>query len=76
MGGSGDPKIVTGLANLVSLCTTCHLEIHMHPVRSYESGFLVRMGMNPEEVPIILKLMIVTLTSDGSIERTGDYALF
>lgn len=76
MGGSGDPAITTGLANLISLCSACHLEVHLHPEVSYESGFLVRMGMNPEEVPIILKLMIVRLSSDGDIIRSGEHALF
>ena len=30
--------------NLLHVCHSCHLEIHAHPTRSYERGWLKRSG--------------------------------
>lgn len=78
MGGSGDPAVNTGLANLLSLCSACHLEVHLNPARSYSSGYLVRMGLNPEDIPVVVKpgSFLVRLGNDGSFERTEDHAFF
>jgi hypothetical protein len=31
--------------NLLHVCHSCHLEIHAHPSRSYEQGWLNRSGI-------------------------------
>ena len=78
MGGTSDDTINTGLANLVGLCAACHSHVHMNPTESYATGYLVKMGMDPASVPLVLKpgSHIVRLTTDGRVERDGDWNLF
>lgn len=52
MGGSSDPERNFGMANLVSLCRTCHNYIHAHPAEAYKDGWLVHSWQSPEEVPV------------------------
>ena len=52
MGGTGDEDILYGLANLVSLCASCHQDIHAHPEKSYEEGWLVHSWESPEDVEL------------------------
>lgn len=52
MGGTSDPEVSYGLANLVSLCRTCHAWVHAHPAKSYEQGWLVHSWNDPEDVPV------------------------
>jgi hypothetical protein len=52
MGGTSDPEVSFGLANLVSLCRLCHTECHANPRESYEQGWLVHSWDDPAEVPI------------------------
>ena len=47
MGGTSDPEIAFGLANLVSLCSECHADIHAHPQKSYEEGWIVHSWQDP-----------------------------
>ena len=68
MGGSSDPELNYGLANLVSLCRHCHDRVHANPGESYELGWLVRSGLDPLEVPILVSATFtVWLTRDGDI---------
>lgn len=53
MGGTSDKRIAFGLENLVCLCRECHNWVHANPNAAYESGFLVRLGVNPADVPIV-----------------------
>jgi len=52
MGGTSDDSINYGMANLVSLCRTCHNWIHAHPSESYRLGWLVHSWQSPEDIPI------------------------
>ena len=78
MGGTSDDTINTGLANLVGLCAICHHHVHMHPGESYSTGYLVRMGVDPASVPLVLKpgSHLIRLTADGGVERDGEWNLF
>jgi 5-methylcytosine-specific restriction endonuclease McrA len=50
MGGTSDPEINFGLSNLVSLCASCHQDVHANPAKSYEEGWIVHSWQNPEDV--------------------------
>jgi hypothetical protein len=76
MGGTGNSYIKYGLANLVSLCRECHQWVHNNPSEAYRLGFLVHSGFDPACIPIILKMLVVKLTPDGDIVRSGEHALF
>lgn len=77
LGGSSDPEINTGLANLVGLCDQCHREVHASPEESYETGFLVRMGMSPENIPLLVTPdFTVFLDNDGKSEGFLQGTLF
>jgi len=52
MGGTADPVLKYGLANLISLCRSCHNWIHAHPAESYEAGWLVHSWDDPALIPI------------------------
>jgi 5-methylcytosine-specific restriction enzyme A len=66
MGGTKNARIVYGLANLVSLCRLCHSWIHGNPNESYDAGWLVRSGKDPEEVGIDLNFGTLMLKMDGT----------
>ena len=78
MGGTSDPYIAFGVANLVSLCRSCHDYIHAHPAEGYRLGYLVHSWDDPAEIPIVLKpgTHYIRLRSDGEFEKVGEYALF
>ena len=52
IGGTSDPDIAFGAANLACLCPGCHTFIHANPEYGYESGFLVHSWEDPAEIPI------------------------
>lgn len=52
MGGTSDAERNYGLANLVSLCRTCHNHVHANPAESYEEGWLVHSWSDPADVPL------------------------
>jgi len=78
MGGTGDPDIAFGLANLISLCRDCHADIHAHPQREYLSGYLLHSWDSPEKTPLLIKpgSVYMWLRPDGSFERCGENVLF
>ena len=51
-GGTSDPEINFGLANLISLCLEDHAWIHAHPKISYEEGWLIHSWQRPEDVEL------------------------
>jgi hypothetical protein len=71
MGGTSDEEINFGLANLVSLCVSCHRHVHAHPTASYASGFLVHSWDDPELIKIVSVFGVLELCSDGSSVQTG-----
>jgi 5-methylcytosine-specific restriction enzyme A len=72
-GGTSDAIIKYGLANLVSVCFSCHSFVHLHPLAGYETGFLVHSWDDPENVPLKTGSYsaLVMLTPEGDIRRTG-----
>jgi hypothetical protein len=57
-GGSSNPEI-NAPSNLLVLCghgtAGCHGFVHAHPSRSYDNGWLVRMGKTrPSEQPVLI----------------------
>ena len=78
MGGTSDEVIKYGLANLVSVCFSCHELIHRRPALAYETGFLVHAWDNPEAIPLRVGSysQLLKLSVDGGIERIGESVLF
>jgi 5-methylcytosine-specific restriction endonuclease McrA len=78
MGGTSDPEVAFGLANLVSLCRECHNGIHGAPAQSYLSGYLVHSWDDPASTPLLVKpgSVYMWLRPDGSFERCGEIVLF
>jgi 5-methylcytosine-specific restriction protein A len=67
MGGTSDDHISYGMANLVSLCRTCHDWVHANPWPSYTLGWLVKTGEDPDDVPIYTDAdVIIKLLPDGT----------
>jgi hypothetical protein len=65
-GGSSDPAI-NSPANLLAVCSQCHLEIEGNRTVSKEQGWLVRFEHSPAETPVwIAGLGKVFLNDDGS----------
>lgn len=52
MGGTKSDAVNFGLANLASLCRSCHDHVHAHPAESYDEGWLVHHWDNPELIPL------------------------
>ena len=50
MGKTYDEELLYGLANLVSLCSKCHREVHAEPARSYEQGWIVHSYDDPAAI--------------------------
>ena len=73
MGGTSNEYIAFGLANLVSLCRRCHDLIHSEPALAYDSGWLVRTGYDPAEIPLETGSFTLWLTPQGAIKR---YTIF
>lgn len=65
--GMGGSKTLNIPANLICLCRQCHDYIHSHPDESYTSGFLVRSGYDPADVP-------VWMGQQWKIQLTEDWA--
>ena len=78
MGGSSDPETNYGLANLVSLCRSCHDHVHANPAESYENGFLVRSWDDPRDCPVMLanETIVIYLAADGNITKFQQQSLF
>lgn len=51
-GGSGDPVLNFGYANLTSLCRSCHSYTELHPQWARTVGLRVDRGIDPTTVPI------------------------
>lgn len=77
-GGTLDETIKYGLANCVSLCASCHREIHASPEISYSQGWLVRFSDDPEARPLLLAndTIVVYLKTDGTMEKYQQQTLF
>lgn len=59
-------------ANIVDLCTECHVEVHARPADSYASGFMVRSTNNPRIVPVKhARFGWVRLLDNGDVEPTA-----
>jgi hypothetical protein len=69
MGGTGDSLRSLGLANLVSLCRSCHDHVHACPQESCACGFLIRSGHDPEDIPLQAGAIAVWLSHDGSLRE-------
>lgn len=52
-------------ANIVHLCKLCHVEITAEPKESMASGFTVRSGQSPADVPILYRGHWAILDDDG-----------
>ena len=78
MGGTSDPEVATGLANLVSLCAWCHQDVHLHPEESYRTGYLVHSWDDPADIPLIVKpsAFYIHLTEDGDMRQVWPVSLF
>lgn len=69
MGGTSDPEVNTGLANLVTLCRFCHDYVHAHPAWSYVRGWLVHSWDKPEDIPLFLPQGEIFLRVDGTVDE-------
>lgn len=71
MGGTKNKNIAVGMANLISLCRSCHSHVHLNVAESYESGFIVHSWGDPETVSIVTKFGTLELREDGTSIFTG-----
>ena len=73
MGGTSDPDVKYGLANLISLCRFHHSWVHGHVKESRQTGLIVPSWENPEDVPLTIKpgLFCAVLTKDGDMKVTS-----
>lgn len=77
MGGTADPVIAFGLANLSSMTDACHALAESRDQEMHERGFWLRSWENPAEVPVLLTNSYgfgkIWLTPDGaySVEPSG-----
>lgn len=70
-GGSSDPAI-NSPANLLALCSKCHLEVERDRSVSYEQGWLVRRDHDPAGSRVWLAGVGYSfLINDGSIEQAA-----
>jgi len=78
MGGTSDPETNYGLANLVSLCRSCHDHVHANPAESAENGFLVKSWENPRDCPLVLAdgTLVIYLGNDGTVREYQQQPLF
>ena|SRR5215469_2474720 len=53
MGGTSNPDIETGLANLISLCRPCHNLCETRDLTMHERGLWLYRHENPTQVPVI-----------------------
>lgn len=66
-GGSANPEISFGMANLTSLCRSCHDHIERHRDESYRLGWLIHRGDDTAEmIPLTYPDRYVWLYDDGS----------
>jgi hypothetical protein len=68
MGGTADPAIAFGMANLVTLCRADHSYIEQHPDWAREGHLRLDAGEIPAEVPVLYRGALVLLTDDGRVE--------
>lgn len=66
-GGTADPLIAFGLANLVALCRSDHDWVEQHPDRARELGLRLDDGEAPAETPVRRHGVWVLLADDGSV---------
>lgn len=52
-GGSHDPRVVFGLANVVSLCRACHDLAEENPQESLADGLRVPQWADPAAIPVL-----------------------
>lgn len=71
-GGSRDPLISFGLANLISLCRTCHDHVESHRAESYAHGWIVRGGFDPSATPVVFRGRRVFLGNDGGVSEAEE----
>lgn len=71
-GGSRNPEI-NSPANLLLLCSECHTWVESNRTTSYEQGWLVHRGHNPEKCPVWLAGRGFSfLTIHGDVEEIDD----
>lgn len=51
-GGSSLPLISFGMANLITLCRSCHEHVESHRSKAFHSGWLVHRGTDPAKAPV------------------------
>ena len=67
-GGSRDPRIAYGWANLISLCRICHSWVHGNRAEAIEMGLVLEARDVPTEVPVRHAVHgPVLLTHDGLV---------
>lgn len=72
MGGTRD-KLAHRPSNLLSLCGECHRLVEMNRQAALHAGLLVRQGVDPPSVPVLLADgRWVLLTDDGRYEPAPD----
>jgi hypothetical protein len=72
-GGTSDPLISFGFANLMTLCRTCHDRVGVNPAAAREQGWAVPSTRNPAEVPVWLGgIGFAFLNTDGSITEAPE----
>lgn len=71
MGGSKAADTNTA-SNCVLLCERCHRFIESYRHEFTQTGWLVKQGKNPAEVPIWMHQQWVYLDNEGNIERRGE----
>jgi 5-methylcytosine-specific restriction protein A len=73
MGGSSLPGTNTP-ANLVSLCSPCHLLVTVYPDRGRKEGLVLLQGSDPASSPVLWRGRWVLLGKDGSTTPSKEVA--
>lgn len=66
-GGTSDPAIAFGMANLATLCRTHHNEVELNPDWARARGLRLDDGEVPAEVKVLYRGQWVLLSDDGGI---------
>lgn len=68
-GAGGSKRADTNTpANALAVCSPCHAWIESNRIKALEMGWLVRQGLDPEQVPVMYRGMgLVNLHANGQI---------
>lgn len=66
MGGTSDPA-ANNPANLVAICSPCHVTIELSRDDALVDGWLVHNSQDPAEIPVRYRGRFVQLTGDGDV---------